>query len=362
MGVKAPVEGEEIMRKAYLALAAALVLAGLVLVPSAPAVTQCTGPQGAVTINGSVKAGPGCVLDGTHVTGNVSVAKNGTLAADGATIDGDLLIVSTKGANSVCGTSVGGTARVNTNQGTNQLDGATCSSTNYFTRSLVVKANTGDVTVSDAVVGLDLLLNNNETPAPITLANTSVGRNLVCHENEPPPSVDDGTVVVNGQATEQCVTKSSSPCPKTGCSSSASNDDTSVTVTVPGGGRAGTLTITLSPPPSDDGCFEGGTAAVNVPGSSLVGSVVTVVPPSGYGPGNPIVVDITWLNAEEIFAVCKSNNGKPPFTQLDQCEFDGGGDADTADTPLNVPCWTQGEEPNEAVVYMTSTDPAFAGH
>src|SRR5581483_784884 len=115
------------MRKAYLAFAAVLVLAGLVLVPSAPAVTQCTGPQGAVTITGSVKAGPGCVLDGTHVTGNVSVAKTGTLATDGATIDGDLVIVSTMVANSICGTFVGGAGRINTNQGTNQLGGGSCS-------------------------------------------------------------------------------------------------------------------------------------------------------------------------------------------------------------------------------------------
>lgn len=350
------------MRKAYLAFAAALVLAGLVLVPSAPAVTQCTGPQGAVTITGSVKAGPGCVLDGTHVTGNVSVAKNGTLATDGATIDGDLLIVSTKGANSICGTFVGGAVRINTNQGTNQIGGGSCSSANDFARSLVAKANTGDVGVSNVTVGLDLLLSNNKTPTPIVVSDTSVGRNLICHENVPPPSVDDGTVVVNGATTEQCLTRSSSPCPKSGCSSSVSNDDTLATVTVPGGGRAGTLTITLSPPPSDDGCFEGGSLAVNTPGSSLVGSIVTVVPPAGYGPGNPIVVDITWLNAEEIFGVCKSNNGKPPFTLLDQCEFDGGGDAVTADQPLNVPCWTPGEEPNEVVVYMTSTDPAISGH
>jgi hypothetical protein len=313
---------------------------------------------------GALTAGPGCVLDGTHVTGDVNVARNGTLSTDGATIDGELLIANTRGSNMLCGSTFGRSVRINLNTGSTLVGGGSCSSSNSVGLNLRIVQNSGLVTVSDSIVGLDLLIRNNKTsPDPITVSNTSVGRNLDCHENTPPVDADDGTVVVDGKTTGECATKVSTPCPATGCSSSVSNDDTSVVVDVPGGGRPGTLTITLTPPPSDDGCgFGGGGDSPSVPsGATPIGSIVTVVPPAGYTAGNPIVVHITWTFAEFIDGVCKSNNGRPPFTALDECIFDGGTAAPSG-TPTNVPCWTQGDASNEVIVYITSTDPAVSGH
>jgi hypothetical protein len=153
---------------------------------------------------------------------------------------------------------------------------------------------------------------------------------------------------VIGQASAE-----STPCPKTGCSLDATSDDgsTSVDVTVPGGGKVGTLTIVLSTAPTDDGC------PLGEGGGPIIGSLVTVVPPGGYTAGNPIVVDITYNGEVSVNDVCKSNNGNPPFTKLPMCTFGN------SSTPTNVPCWEYAvESSNEVIVYMTSQDPAFTAH
>ena len=155
---------------------------------------------------------------------------------------------------------------------------------------------------------------------------------------------------VIGQASSE-----STACPATGCSLDATSDDgfTSVDVTVPGGGQAGTLTIVLSTPPENDGCF-GNEEDPPPP----IGSEVTVVPPGGYTPGNPIIVDITFDGDVSISNVCKSNNGNLPFTALPSCTF-----FDDVSTPTNVPCWEFFDESsNEVLVYMTSQDPSFVVH
>lgn len=146
----------------------------------------------------------------------------------------------------------------------------------------------------------------------------------------------------------------STPCPKTGCSLDATSADgsTSVDVTVPGGGKAGTLTVVLSTAPTDDGC------PLGEGGGPIIGSLVTVVPPGGYTAGNPIIVDITYNGEVSVNDVCKSNNGNPPFKKLPHCTFIG-----ESSTPNNVPCWEFFDESsNEVLVYMTSQDPAFTAH
>jgi hypothetical protein len=142
----------------------------------------------------------------------------------------------------------------------------------------------------------------------------------------------------------------STACPATGCTLDAADGSTSVDVDVPGGGNAGTLTIVLSTPPTDDGC------PLGEGGGPVIGSEVTVVPPGGYTAGNPITVDITYTGVVTVTAVCKSNNGNLPFTALPSCTF-----FDDSSTPTNVPCWVS-EASNEVLVYMTSQDPSFTAH
>jgi len=47
--------------------------------------TRCEGPEGPITIKGSVIAGPGCNLSGATVEGNVTVEPGGSLTTEGGT-------------------------------------------------------------------------------------------------------------------------------------------------------------------------------------------------------------------------------------------------------------------------------------
>jgi hypothetical protein len=59
---------------------AALASVALMAAPSWAATVACTGPTGAVEINGNVSAGPGCDLSGATVKGNVTVNPGGSLS------------------------------------------------------------------------------------------------------------------------------------------------------------------------------------------------------------------------------------------------------------------------------------------
>jgi hypothetical protein len=286
---------------------------------------NCTaGNPPPVTVNGNLTAGAGCVLNGTHVKGNVSVGPGGSLSASGATIDGNVEIAGTSGSNSICHTTIGGNLQVHNNSGSTAIGSCGGNPNNVVGGNLEIHNNTG----------------------PVTVSNTTVGGNLDCH-NDSPPATAGSDNFVNGKTKGECTTSSTTPCPSTGCTGTASNSDTSVVVNVPGGGKSGNLTITLSPPPTDDGCGQE---------SSPIGSLVTVVPPGGYGAGNPIIVSITYTGEGFVSAVCKSKNSNPPFTALPQCNF-----PDESGIPDNVPCWNPIDGFGEDV-YITSTDPGILGH
>lgn len=309
-------------------LAATACLAALAI--GAPAAAggnvNCTTTITGGTINGNVTAGPGCDLEGTHVKGNVAVQGNGSLTANGATIDGNLQIQNDSGANTICGTTVGGNLQVHNNSGTTSI-GVGCPS-NSVGGNLEVHNNTGQVTVS----------------------NTAVGGNLDCHSDSPAASTGTGGDTVGGKTTgNECSTSMTVPCPASGCSVEVSDGNTDVTVYVPGGGHSGNLTVTLVPPPANDGCDVGEGS------DSPSGDVVVVNPPGGYGPDNPIEVDITYnQDPGFFFAVCKSDNGGKTYFPLPTCNFDEEG------PPSNVPCFV-GEE-FDPTVYITSNDPSINGH
>lgn len=291
---------------------------------------NCTGAAPA-TVNGNLSAGPGCTLSGTHVTGNVSVTPTGSLTANGATIDGNVEIQNNSGTNSICGTTIGGNLQVHNNTG-----------------STTIGHHCGAVTV-----GGNVEIHNNS--GQNTISNTTTHGNLDCHNNSPATSLGSGGNTAGGNTSGECGTTSKTVrCKASGCSLTVSNGNTSVTVTVPGGGSSGNLTVTLSPPPANDGCNEEGN-----PDPS--GSLVTVNPPGGYGgstPDNSILVDITYNVNDSLSQICKSATGNPPFTPVLSCD----------ETEGTAPCWQAGDgvnandEPNEALVYITSTDPAIAGH
>ena len=318
------------------ALALAAALAGTALLLGAPVAsggtTSCTGPQGAVTISGNVSAGPGCVLDGTHVTGNVSVKSDGSLTATNATIDGNVEIQNTSGTNSICGTTIGGDLHVHNNSGTTTID---------------------DSCGPNSVGGLVHIHNNS---GQVTISHTDIGGSLSCHNDSPPASTGNGGNTAGGGSTGECSVATTIPCPSTGCTVTVSDGNTDVIVTVPGGGNNGNLTVILSAPPADDGCDVGeGTAPPS-------GSLVTVDPPSGYEADNPITLDVTYHFNDSLFAGCKSNNGKPPFFLLPICEF-----PDDSGTPSNVPCLElvgggDEEAVHEGIFFIKSGDPAVNGH
>ncbi len=317
------------MKRPSILVLLAATICGCALVFGAPLASggniDCTSTYGAVVINGDLTAGPGCRLEGTHVTGNVHVASNGSLAANRATIDGNVEI-DHSGTNSICGTAIGGNVNVHDNAGPTTIDDACGNNT----------------------IGRDVEIHHNL--AQVTISHTSVGGNLDCHHNSPPASTGTGGNTVKGKSRGECVTQVTTPCPASGCSTTTSDGNTAVTVNVPGGGKSGNLTVALSAPPPDDGCGvgEGGPLRPS-------GDLVTVDPPGGYTASNPITVDITFNFSQGLFQICKSNDGGRTFFQLPECTGHSEG------PPPNVPCW----EPlssKKARIFMTSKDPAFNGH
>jgi hypothetical protein len=322
-----------------LAVAVCGVAALLGTASASGASSNCTGTVGAVTLNGNVTAGPGCDLEGTTVTGNVSVKAGGSLTTNGASIGGNLEIQNNGAANSICNTSIGGNLLIHNNSGT--------TSVGYPSPPCYGNSVSGNTDI-----------HNNS--GQVTIAHTDVGGNLDCHENSPAASTGNGGNTVGGKAKGECTKSLTVSCPATGCDAATSDGNTDVDVNVPGGGKAGKLTITLGPPPADDGCDSGGEGGP--PPSS--GDVVTIVPPGGYTESNPIVADITFNQSFDLFEICKSNNGKAPFTALPECSFS---EDSESSAPSNVPCWVnitdfESEGPSEALVYMTSVDPAVNGH
>jgi hypothetical protein len=317
------------MSKASLAFAVVLATAALAFAPSVAsgANVTCTGVVTG-TVNGNVSAGPGCVLNGAHATGNVSTQSNGSLTSTNSTIDGNVEIKGTTGANSICGTTIGGNLQVHNNTGTTTIDGS----------------------CGDNSVGGNVEIHNNT--GPVTISHTAVDGNLKCHDDTPAASTGDGGNTVAKKTDGECTTSTTVDCPSTGCTATASDGNTSATVTVPGGGKSGKLTVTLVPPLPDDGCIDDEEES-----SGNSGDIVIVDPPKGYGPDNPITVEISYSESSGLFAICKSDNGKVPFTELPMCT-----DENEDSQPDNVPCWEYFGEGNNARVFITSVDPQISGH
>jgi hypothetical protein len=224
-----------------------------VSVASAGPPTSCTGPIGEVTINGNVSAGPGCVLAGTEVKGNVIVNPGGSLRTEPlarpTTITGNLIADEASaieleeafvdGNVQVNGTSTvdirGGTVNGNiqitdgqanllvefANVGKNLQVQNNISGTGGFGFLAVFADNVGGnlqvnnntvagfvgpnrVQVFGNSVGSNLELMNNTSSGNEVFENT-VTKNLNCQNNEPPP-INSGLANTAKKKLGQCAT------------------------------------------------------------------------------------------------------------------------------------------------------------
>jgi hypothetical protein len=225
------------------------------LAPTGPPNAECNGPAGPGPYhNIVVKAGDNCYLNGTTVTGNVSVQAGGGLRADGANIDGDLnskganyiavgfpgssvggniKVLSTTGTpgvfapgaatNYICRTTVGGnlqveqslsTAPFNVGANTGPPAGpppsfSTCSFGNTVGGNVEASKNAGQIWISDNFLfvttepgGIAGNLEAGGNTGGVHIYMNQIGGNLKCDSNNPPP--DGAGNVVQGNEQGQC--------------------------------------------------------------------------------------------------------------------------------------------------------------
>lgn len=141
------------------------------------------------------------------------------------------------------------------------------------------------------------------------------------------------------------VTNVTVTCPATGCTTSTSNSTTTARVTVPGGGSAGVLSITLDP----------ATGAPFCGGAAAIGSITTVDPPGGYTASNPITVALIYKNVVGPKVVCKDTGPSTPFHVVPNCTV-----------PQAAPCVVNQHQTQaghlEIRLVITSGDPAIGTH
>lgn len=134
-------------------------------------------------------------------------------------------------------------------------------------------------------------------------------------------------------------------CPAAGCTTSTSNSTTTARVTVPGGGSAGDLSITLDPATGANFCG----------GAPAIGSITTVDPPSGYTASNPITVVLIYKNVVGPKVICKDTGPSTPFHVVPNCTV-----------PQSAPCVVNQHQTQaghlEVRLVITSGDPAIGTH
>lgn len=176
-------------------------------------VTRCTGVAGAVTVPGdlvvpSPRAGSpdsgSCVLEGTTVLGDVRVGAGADLLAEGATIEGDL-IVNRDGFADLLDTSVGGRLNTNNSFGT-FLEGSTVGA------GVVQRGNaTAEFLPFLYAFDSDIAGNLDSRRGEVLLETASLTGNLVSRDGEYTDLVDseiDGDLTVRTNALGSVVCES----------------------------------------------------------------------------------------------------------------------------------------------------------
>jgi hypothetical protein len=153
----------------------------------------CNGTIGAVTVEDvHVPVGNTCILDGTRVEGNVTIARNGTLRATGIRVDGNVQSQGHRFVSVRESSVVGGSIQLENGVEVQVAD-------SRVGGSVQLKANTVKAGVSRNVVGSDVQLFDNRGA---NVANNRIDGNLQCKGNVPAPT--GGGNIVQGNKEDQC--------------------------------------------------------------------------------------------------------------------------------------------------------------
>lgn len=163
-----------------------------------------------------VPANGQCFLEGTTVTGNVTVGAGAALGASAATIGGDIRGDAILGVNLVEETVVNGSvvvmgARTPVFIDDVQIGGRVAitdsSGTIVIGRSaeiggsLTVARNSAPISITNNLIGGSVQFNDNQD-GPFTISDNEIRGSLTCRGNMPPP-VGSGNMV-NGRVSEDC--------------------------------------------------------------------------------------------------------------------------------------------------------------
>ena len=201
--------------------------------PPTTSASACNGTIGAITVDEvRVPSGASCILDGTRVQGNVLVARDGSVSANGARIIGNIQAEDARRVATANGTTVGGSVQVKrravadvqntTITGSLQIEeaGASLTANNVRIGGNLQVIKAGAATIGATFVNGDLQLEENrgalastgaevrgnfqvfKNLGGVTLRNNRVQQVLECKENVPAPT---GSGNVAGEKKEQCV-------------------------------------------------------------------------------------------------------------------------------------------------------------
>jgi hypothetical protein len=183
------------LRRRALAPVALVLAAGAGLVACQPAADPgaCRGTIGAVTVEDvTVPSGATCILQGTRVEGNVTIARDGTLRATRTSVGGN---VQSQGHRLVTireSSSVGGSVQLEDGGEVQVAD-------SRVGGSVQLKANRANAGVARVTVGADVQLFDNRGALA---SRNRIDGNLQCKGNAPAPT--GGGNVVGGTKEDQC--------------------------------------------------------------------------------------------------------------------------------------------------------------
>jgi hypothetical protein len=192
------------MRKLAFAAIALMLVALSAPAARAGSPTTCTGALGAVTVSAGLEVPPGeaCGLNGTTVTGNVTV--RGSLFAIGVQISGNLIGIDARSLQLSHSTVDGNVIAVQTTGGPHHLCDSTIAG-NVIVQGSSSSAfwNIGFVCDSGSLtVGGNLTFQNNQGGGFIS--GNTIGGNLDCHNNDPSPTNPANANTVGGDKKGQC--------------------------------------------------------------------------------------------------------------------------------------------------------------
>lgn len=163
----------------------------------------CTGSLGAIGVgNLRVPETATCILNGTRVSGNITVATNATLYAYKVQVNGNLKADKAVRVNIYAGSVVGGDIQI-THSGAAEIQSV------EIHNNLAFKENIQYLKTAGNTIGGDLQASNNTGGMNIT--GNTIGNNLQCKGNYPAPTGSGN--IVEGNLEAQCISFGVDPPP-----------------------------------------------------------------------------------------------------------------------------------------------------